>query len=206
MAEKLGLIQPIGAFVLRQACLDAAQVIATIKRPFKIVVNVSAYQLTREFVSQVMQALKESGLTPSYLTIELTESNLIEFSDYRLEILTSLRDIGVKLSLDDFGIGYSSFAYLNRFVVDTIKIDRSFIDSMLQQVSGRAIVSAILAIGHTLNLEVIAEGVESVEQLQFLKEQACHFYQGHLFSDALPFSTLSSFASSKEEGRQLDSQ
>lgn len=190
IAEEAGLIDQLGAFVLQRACLDAARIVELIKRPFKVVINVSVYQVTREFLSLVTQVLRETALDPTFLTIELTENNLMDSSDYRLEILAAFREIGVKLSIDDFGVGYSSFAYLNKFTVDTIKIDRSFTESMLQLASGKAIVSAILGVAHVLNINVIAEGVQNQEQLDFLRAQQCEFYQGHYFSEALPIEEL----------------
>ncbi len=190
IAEEAGLIEKIGAWVLKQACQDAMNIMAKINRPFKLVVNVSVYQVTREFLSLVTNVLAETKLPPACLTLELTENNLLDLSDYRLEILSSFRALGVRLSIDDFGVGYSSFVYLNKFEVDTIKIDRSFTESMMHQASAKAIVSAILAIAHTLNIQVIAEGVENEMQLDFLRLHQCEFYQGHFFSAALSLENL----------------
>lgn len=189
-AEENNLIDKIGEWVLKNACHDAVRIMQITKQPFKLVVNISPVQMTREFVSLVASAIKQTHLHPAMLTIELTERNLMDSSDYTLQVLTSLRAMGVKLSIDDFGVGYSSFLYLNTFPVDAVKIDRTFVDTMLNLASGKAIVSAILAVADTLDIEVIAEGVENQAQLDFLRAHHCDYYQGRLFKDALPVDEL----------------
>jgi EAL domain-containing protein (putative c-di-GMP-specific phosphodiesterase class I) len=148
-----------------------------------LAVNLSVVQFRRgNVVESVAAALQRSGLPAASLELELTESVLLHDTEMALETLRALKRIGVKLSIDDFGTGYSSLAYVKRLAVDKLKIDRSFIRELAESAEDAAIVRAIIQLGHTLELEVIAEGVETDAQLQFLKENGCDQVQGYLIS------------------------
>jgi EAL domain-containing protein (putative c-di-GMP-specific phosphodiesterase class I) len=153
----------------------------------RIAVNLSVKQLLKKnFPDTVEQALADTGLAPSLLELEITESTLMENAQDTLEALHRLRSLGVRLSIDDFGSGYSSLSYLKRFPVDIIKIDRSFVCDVPHDADDASIVTGIIALAHSLRLDVVAEGVETEAQLQFLREQSCDLMQGYLLSPPLP--------------------
>jgi diguanylate cyclase (GGDEF)-like protein/PAS domain S-box-containing protein len=186
VAEHCGLIIPIGTWVLQQACLTAK---AWHDRGFKIImsVNLSARQLREPgFVKLVQDALHTAGLEAHYLELELTEGILIEQAEFVFEVFRQLRQIGVGLSLDDFGTGYSSLSYLKRFPISRLKIDQSFICDIVKDPEDAAIVGAIISMARNLKLKVIAEGVETSEQLAFLRKHHCDEIQGYYFSRPLP--------------------
>jgi diguanylate cyclase (GGDEF)-like protein len=183
VAEQSGLIIPIGEWVLNEACRQAMQWRAAGSPELVLAVNLSVVQFRRgNVVESVAAALQRSGLPAASLELELTESVLLHDTEMALETLRALKRIGVKLSIDDFGTGYSSLAYVKRLAVDKLKIDRSFIRELAESAEDAAIVRAIIQLGHTLELEVIAEGVETDAQLQFLKENGCDQVQGYLIS------------------------
>jgi len=180
IAEEHGLIIDLGSSILRQACLAAARWSFSGQAPIGLAVNLSARQLTDpSLVSLVRTVLAESKLNPTRLSLEVTESVLMDDVNANLEVLTQLREIGIHLAIDDFGTGYSSLAYLRRLPVDTLKIDRSFILG-IGSPEDNAIVTAIVGLAHTLGRRVIAEGVETLEQLQFLRDIECDLAQGFL--------------------------
>lgn len=186
IAEKCGLIVPIGTWVLHQACMMTK---AWHEQGFKIniSVNLSTHQLREsDFTKVVQDALNASGLQPHYLELELTEGILIEQAEFMFDMFRQLRKIGVALSLDDFGTGYSSLSYLKRFPIGRLKIDQSFIRNIVNDPEDAAIVGAIISMGHNLRLKVIAEGVETAEQLAFLRQRHCDEIQGYYFSKPLP--------------------
>ncbi len=183
VAEDSGLILPIGAWVLREACAQArAWVDASV--PFRsMAVNVSAMQFQNQsFLESTSEILKETGLDPKYLELELTESALMKRADLTVAVLSTLRESGVSVAVDDFGTGYSSLSYLRKFPLDALKIDRSFVRQIAAIPDETAIVRAIISMGRSLNLRVIAEGVETADQLEFLKINQCHEAQGYYFS------------------------
>ena len=198
VAEETGFIVMLGEWVLREAVRQAA-VWAREGRPCQVAVNVSALQFQQtRFVSDVAAALQEHGLDPTLLELELTESILILDAEEALERLQALADLGVGLSLDDFGTGYSSLSYLRRFPLQKLKIDRSFIATMHEDAADDAIVAAIVQMGHALNMEVVAEGVEWAQQHDRLRELGCDQFQGFLYSRAVPAEDFSALLQKQE--------
>jgi diguanylate cyclase (GGDEF)-like protein len=187
LAEETGLIVPIGRWVLQQATRQAAewQNRSPLGR-LRMSVNVSVRQFQHpDLVGDVADALHKSALDPSLLTLEITESLFAQDTDETTRKIELLKDLGVRLALDDFGTGYSSLSYLRRFPIDTLKIDKSFIDGVTTSPEGHAVVAAITQLGQTLHLEVVAEGLEDADQLQALRELDCPLGQGYHFSRPL---------------------
>ncbi len=183
VAEDSGLILPIGGWVLREACGQAKAWLDDGLPTTPMSINVSGVQLQdATFLHQVLAVLGETGLAPELLEMELTESVLMHLPEHAQSALQHLRNLGVTVSIDDFGTGYSSLSYLKRLPIDTLKIDQSFLHQMTGSADGTAIAVAIIRMGKSLNLRVVAEGVESAEQLAFLKEHDCDEAQGFYFS------------------------
>ncbi len=183
MAEETGLIITIGEWVLHSACLQnkAWQNLGLEK--IRVAVNVSLRQLQNpNFIPCIDSALAVSGLEPEFLEIELTESSVMQKSIFSMNVLEQLRSRGIYLSIDDFGTGYSSLSHLKQFPINKLKIDRSFVLDIEDSSDARAIIEAIIAMSHSLNLDVIAEGVETHTQLDFLSEKKCNLVQGYLLS------------------------
>jgi diguanylate cyclase (GGDEF)-like protein len=187
IAEETGLIVEIGQWVLRTACSQLQAWMQQGLPPMCVAVNVSGGQIKHGTIWHAVRgALERSGIPPSHLVLELTESILMENAEENVERLHELKDMGVKIAIDDFGTGYSSFTYLSRFPIDELKIDRSFIHGLTSQRGSPAIVGAMIALGRALNLQVVAEGVETPQQLEFLRARNCHQYQGFLCSRPVP--------------------
>ncbi|GGJ29795.1 putative bifunctional diguanylate cyclase/phosphodiesterase [Deinococcus roseus] len=187
LAEETGLIVPIGAWVLREACAQSQKWQAWGFPPLKMSVNLSALQFKKQNVVQLVQSvLQETGLPAHLLDLEFTESLVMENTEYIIQVLQSLRDLGVQLSVDDFGTGYSSLSYLKRFPVNTVKIDRSFVQSVHHVREDAVLTRAIIALARSMNLKTVAEGVETIEQLNFLMQHNCDEVQGFYFSKPLP--------------------
>jgi diguanylate cyclase (GGDEF)-like protein len=187
LAEETGLIVPIGEWVLRTACTQARHWQKLTRRPVRMAVNLSAKQFKDENLSQiVLSALHDTGLDPRLLELELTEGTLMDDAKATLATLEQLRGIGVYLSIDDFGTGYSSMNYLKRFDVRALKIDRSFINGLPQDSENAAITRAIIAMAHGLKMIVVAEGVETGEQLGLLEEYGCDLVQGFYLGRPAP--------------------
>jgi diguanylate cyclase (GGDEF)-like protein len=187
IAEDTGLIVEIGQWVLRAACQQARAWTDAGLPPLTIAVNVSSAQFNQRKVWHAVRgALERSNLPPGRLVLELTESILMPNAESSIEMLYELKEMGVKLALDDFGTGYSSFSYLSRFPLDELKIDRSFVSGLPVERDSIAIVGAIIALARELELKVVAEGVETREQLQFLRSRHCQEYQGYLCSRPAP--------------------
>jgi EAL domain-containing protein (putative c-di-GMP-specific phosphodiesterase class I) len=185
VAEEIDLINPLGEWVLHNACRQIQSWRAAGLPTPKIAVNVSARQLHEaNFEKTVRRILEECDIPGSNIVLEITESALVQDPDKTTAILKSLRHIGVGISIDDFGTGYSSLAYLRRFPLDELKIDRSFLIEANE--GSTTIASAIIALGHSLQLRVVAEGVEHERQLEFLRAQNCDEYQGYYFSKPIP--------------------
>ncbi|MEB0039499.1 EAL domain-containing protein [Pseudomonas sp. MH10] len=191
LAEETGLIIPIGEFVLRQACYDAKS-LSDRGHAIPVSVNISAQQFqVHSFLDMVKAILSESGLEPNMLELEITEGVLVQDIDITCETLAALRGMGIRISVDDFGTGYSSLAYLKRFPVNILKIDQSFVRTMLEDKSDAAIVATIIKLAQVLGLELVAEGVETEEQAQALLSLGCHVMQGYLYCRPIPFSGMS---------------
>ncbi|MES2116945.1 MAG: EAL domain-containing protein [Pseudomonadota bacterium] len=187
LAEETGIIIALGDWVLRTACAQLKAWHNEGLPPLRVAVNLSVRQLLQKDFSRTVEAvLADTGLAPHLLELEITESTLMENAQDTLTALHRLRSLGVRLSIDDFGTGYSSLSYLKRFPVDIIKIDRSFVRDVPQDADDAAIVTAIIALAHSLRLEVVAEGVETVAQLHFLQARHCDLLQGYHLSPAIP--------------------
>lgn len=187
VAEACGLIHDVGEFVLRETCRQGKEWLDAGLPPLTLAVNVSPAQFRRFDMRQLVQDVVEStGYPAQLLELELTESALMEHQDTVIATLNDLRTTGIRLAIDDFGTGYSSLAYLKRFPLDVLKIDKKFVDDLPQSKDDVAITTAIIGIAHTLGFKVLAEGVESSQQLEFLKQQRCDQFQGYLYSPPIP--------------------
>ena len=191
LAEETGLIGPIGDWVLRTACVEARQWITQSASEISVAVNLSARQFAREDLAESITAvLSESGLEPRFLEIEITESTVMYDAKRAARVLQQLKDMGIRVAIDDFGTGYSSLGYLKRFPIDSVKIDRSFILDIPHDHDDVAITRAVIAMAHSLRLKVIAEGVETEEQYQFLRNHDCDEMQGYYFSEPIDGAAL----------------
>ncbi|OOG27648.1 GGDEF domain-containing protein [Thioalkalivibrio denitrificans] len=183
LAEETGLIGPLGLWVMRTACRQAKIWSSLFARPLHMAVNVSVRQLRHpNLLDQVRSILQETGLPAQSLELELTESTLMSREERTEQTLRNLKELGVRLSIDDFGTGYSSLAYLKRMPIDVLKIDRSFVKDIPEDFSDMEIAATIIAMARTLRLQVVAEGVETPAQMDFLRERGCDSYQGFLLT------------------------
>jgi len=187
LAEDTGLIVPIGEWILETACEAATRWRPSDAPAPHIAINLSSRQFQRENIAELVQhTIKKTGITPSRITLEITESILLTDDTETLDTLHQLRDMGVEIAIDDFGTGYSSLSYLKRVPVSILKIDRSFVNGLPNDAEDVALVEAILAMAHSLNLKVVAEGVETKEQHEFLRSRHCDMVQGYYFSRPVP--------------------
>ena len=186
VAEDSGLIVPLSQWVLQEACQQACRWQAQGMRPLILSVNISAIDFRqRGFVEGIARTLKETGFSPTQLELEITESVLMQNIDTTVATLKAIKQLGIRLAIDDFGTGYSSLSYLQKFPVDVLKIDRSFVGDLSIDSNDAKLVSTIISLGKSLNLHIIAEGVETREQLEFLKLHQCEEAQGYYFSRAV---------------------
>jgi EAL domain-containing protein (putative c-di-GMP-specific phosphodiesterase class I) len=198
IAEETGLIGPLGLFVLRQACADAAHW----PEEVKVAVNLSPIQFkSGSLLQSVRDALSDAGLTPTRLELEITETLLLDRSEHVLATLHALRALGVRISMDDFGTGYSSLSYLRSFPFDKIKIDRSFVHDIGVNADSQAIVRAIVSLGSSLGIKITAEGVETEDDLAYLRAEGCTEGQGFLFSKAQPQADVMAMLGAKKTGK-----
>ena len=187
LAEKSHLINEIGAWVLQESCRFCRRLINAGYASLRVAVNVSPRQLaTADFIEVVQAAINSANIDPSHLEVEITESVFIETMDDSVEKLMLLKNLGVHVTLDDFGTGYSSLTYLRNLPVDTLKIDKSFIDRIAEDATQSSLIASIVEMSHVLGLTVVAEGVETNEQLQQLRECRCDMFQGYIASRPLP--------------------
>jgi len=191
VAETSGLIVPIGTWALREACRQCAVWQKTSLPELRVAVNMSVVQLEQENVAEtVREVLLETGLNPANLQLEITESYLVRDAAEAKVQLRSLRSLGLTIAIDDFGTGYSSLSYLRNLPVDTLKIDQSFIRDIASNRSSGSVVKAVIGLAHGLTMDVVAEGVETEDQLNVLSDLGCDVVQGYLFSRPLPASEL----------------
>ena len=187
LAEETGLVNSFGEWVMRAACIQSKVWHSTGLGPLSISVNVSSHQfLEARLPFTLRRILDLTGADPASLVIEITEGMLLKNAENNVKVLEELKAMGIRLSMDDFGTGYSSLSYLNSFPLDELKIDRSFIGEIQQAGDRSAIVSAIIAMAHSMEMNVVAEGVENEHQLQFLKANGCDEYQGFMVSKPVP--------------------
>jgi EAL domain-containing protein (putative c-di-GMP-specific phosphodiesterase class I) len=187
LAEETGLIVPIGDWVLHTACAQGKAWQQAGLGELRVAVNLSALQFGQpDFVQSIAAVLARTGLDPQYLEIEVTESLFMTDVDHAVGILHNLKTLGVTLSIDDFGTGYSSLSYLKRFPIDVLKIDQSFVHDITNAPNDAAIVESIISLAHNLRLHVIAEGVETEEQVAYLRRHGCDGMQGYFFSKPVP--------------------
>jgi EAL domain-containing protein (putative c-di-GMP-specific phosphodiesterase class I) len=194
LAEEIGLIVAIGEWVLREACRQNAKWQRQGLPAVVVAVNLSAIQFRQKnLVDIVLSALQDSALPPEYLELELTEGIVMQDVDNTIDCLHNLKQLGIKLSIDDFGTGYSSLSYLKRFPINKLKIDKSFIHDIANDADDEKIVRAVIGLAQAMNLTVIAEGVETQEQLSFLRSHQCDEMQGYLCSKPLPADEMAKF-------------
>jgi EAL domain-containing protein (putative c-di-GMP-specific phosphodiesterase class I) len=187
VAEEDGLIVPIGGWVMMSAMSTLRSWLDMGINPVCVAVNVADKQFKEtNFVSKIKQAIELFDIPTHFVKIELTEGIIMDQPDEAIQKLKELKALGVKISIDDFGTGYSSLSYLKKFPIDQFKIDRSFVKDLGGHHRDNEITTAMIAMGQALNIEIIAEGVESKEQLQFLKDRGCFFIQGFFYSKPLP--------------------
>ncbi|MFK0332854.1 putative bifunctional diguanylate cyclase/phosphodiesterase [Rhizobium sp. NPDC090275] len=205
LAEETGLIVPIGNWVLRTACMQLSRWSTHPQmQHLTIAVNVSASQFRQpDFVQNVLEIVRLSGTSPSKLKLELTESIFVDNVDATVAKMNALREFGIAWSLDDFGTGYSSLSVLNSFPLGQIKIDRSFVRNMFSKASNMVVTEAIIELARKLNLQVVAEGVETVEQYKHLREVGCLIYQGYLFSPPIDIHAFDKVVSSDAASLQI---
>jgi diguanylate cyclase (GGDEF)-like protein len=201
IAEESGLIMAIGEWVLREACHQLKRWHDAGYPDLRIAVNLSSRQfLKRNFVETIAGILDEAGVEAKTLTLEITESLLLQRTEKNMSMLTQLRDMGVELSIDDFGTGYSSLAYLQRFPLHSLKIDRSFVRGIDENPGDTTLVTAVIAMAHSLHLEVLAEGVETEQQENFLKSHGCYAAQGFYYSAAVPADAFTELLRQQTDG------
>lgn len=191
LAEDLGVIYSLGQWVLSMACRQAREYGVACQRDLFVAVNLSVKQFRQDnLVEMIKETLHETGLSPNLLTLEITENIVISDIEATIETLKRLKELGVQVSIDDFGTGYSSLSYLKKMPLNELKIDKSFVDDTPDDAEASAIVKTILSLARSLNLKTVAEGVETKEQLAFLRNEGCDEMQGYLFSKPLPASEM----------------
>jgi EAL domain-containing protein (putative c-di-GMP-specific phosphodiesterase class I) len=188
IAEQTGLIGELGEWVLRRACLDLQRLERMGIDGVRVGVNVSPQQFAdRDIVSTLHTVLTDTGITPHLLDVEITESTLINDPERVIEYLQQMKSLGIHISLDDFGTGFSSLSYLKRFPADTLKVDRSFVIELAENPKDEAIAMAVVTLAHSMGMTVLAEGVEEMGQYAVLRRLNCDVVQGYLFSAAMSF-------------------
>jgi EAL domain-containing protein (putative c-di-GMP-specific phosphodiesterase class I) len=191
LAEEMGLIVPLTTWALREACAQVARWDAQDVRIGRLAVNISAHQLREpNFCDSITRIVGEAGIDPERIELEVTETVLVADDDQSVETLHSLKRRGFRIAIDDFGTGYSSLSYLQRLPIDRLKIDRAFVRELGASEQSAAIAELIIAVARRLGLRVTAEGVETIEQLEFLTSHGCDEFQGYYFGEPGPPSTI----------------
>ena len=191
VAEESGLILPLGKWLIETVCQHGKKLVDSGLKDITIAINISAIQIREScFIENITNAIKSTGLDPKCLEFELTESVLMEDSELVIDKFMKLNDMGLKMAIDDFGTGFSSMSYLKKFPISKLKIDKSFVSGLPNSEKDIAIVRAIIAMAHGLNINVIAEGVEDIAQAEFLHEHECDMFQGYYYAKPMPFSDL----------------
>ncbi|WP_280983092.1 putative bifunctional diguanylate cyclase/phosphodiesterase [Desulfurivibrio alkaliphilus] len=194
LAEETGLIVPIGEWVLRQACKQSLQWQKEGLPHLRIAVNLSAVQFQQpQLAADIAAIIRNSGLSPDFLELEITESIIMENLETATATMRQLQEMGITLALDDFGTGYSSLGYLKNFPINSLKIDRTFVNDITDHEDDRAVIITIITLAHLLKMEVVAEGVETAAQVDFLREKGCDLFQGYFFSRPLPAAAITRF-------------
>jgi EAL domain-containing protein (putative c-di-GMP-specific phosphodiesterase class I) len=188
VAEETGIIIPLSAWVLRTACEQTKSCLDAGYPQMTVAVNISPKVFRQKnFIQTVVDILKDTGLKPECLEIEITEETMLVGAEETVETMRTLRELGVRFAIDDFGTGYSSLSYLKRLPIEMLKIDRSFINDIFTNSDDKAIVTAIIQMAHSMGIEVLAEGVETEQQLAYLNSLGCDKLQGYLFSKPVPY-------------------
>jgi diguanylate cyclase (GGDEF)-like protein/PAS domain S-box-containing protein len=204
LVEKTGLILPLGEWILHTACVQARIWNQNGQRRLRVAINISGRQFRQaDFLEMTERIIRETGVDPAVLEFEFTESVIMEKADRTIQVLRALKNMGIHLSIDDFGTGYSSLSYLKHFPIDRIKIDRSFISDIKKSPDDAAIVEAIISLCHSLNLKVMAEGVETAEQMHFLTARNCSEMQGFLLARPMAASDITGSLTSRYQGSAL---
>ena len=199
VAESSGLIIPIGDWVLRTACKQVKMWQKKIDPALTVAVNLSARQFQQpNLPEEIAEVLEETGLEAKYLELEITESNAMQNAENTIYTLRELKALGVHIAMDDFGTGYSSLNYLKRFPIDILKLDQSFVRDITSDPSDAAIATAVIAMAHSLSLEVIAEGVEKEDQFEWLQKEKCDYIQGYFFSKPIPVEELEAYLADRK--------
>ncbi|MDX8046893.1 bifunctional diguanylate cyclase/phosphodiesterase [Gracilibacillus sp. S3-1-1] len=186
IAEQIGMIAQIGEWVLKEACMQFVKWQKSGASPVIVAVNISAVELQQpNFLIRVKQIIQETGMDPNYLEIEITENSVMQNTEECIERMNELRRMGISLSIDDFGTGYSSMGYLQKFPINYLKIDQSFLRELRDQSGSAEIIKAMIQLGHTFGLKVVAEGVEEEDILSFIRNEQCDYYQGYFYSKPL---------------------
>ena len=201
-AELTGQIIEIDKWVIKNACIAIKKMNQTVQQPLRISINVSAVHIMQlDFVDNIKSIVEESGVCPEWIGLEITETSLMESFESNKKKLEEIKELGISIYLDDFGTGYSSLSYLNSLPIDRVKIDKSFIDAMLQSEKDRKIVNAIIKLVHNIGLNVVAEGVEHKEQFESLHNEQCESIQGYYISKPVRFEEIISIIQEENEGR-----
>ncbi|WP_163560334.1 EAL domain-containing protein [Halomonas sp. NO4] len=204
LAEDTGMIIPLGHWILERACRDFRMLRERGLKECRVAVNLSPLQFQRaDFFKGLCQTLEVSGLPPEGLELEVTEGVLLDGSDGALETLHALRGLSVSVAIDDFGTGFSSLSYLRHMPVNKLKIDRSFVNHIVENDKDAAIVEGIITLAHRLDMEVVAEGIETEEQLGHLNTLDCDIYQGYLFAKPMPLAALDAWLVKEERIRPV---
>ena len=203
-AESTGQIIDVDKWVIKHACIAIQKINQTVQKPLKISINISAIHIMQlDFVDFIKRIVEETGVSPEWIGLEITETSLMESFESNKKKLEQIKKQGISIYLDDFGTGYSSLSYLNSLPIDHVKIDKSFIDVMLQSEKDRKIVKAIIKLAHNIGLNVVAEGVENKEQFETLQNNQCESIQGYFISKPVRYEEIISIIQEENGGTVL---